>query len=145
MKSLIEGIAFNHRVHVDALSSGFDVESVRLTGGISRSSVYSQIFADALGFPVTVPNTEEAAAWGAALCAGTGIGLFDDPTKGPQENLTSLKTYHPDLRMQNSMNELFNIHCKTTEAFGSIWRLLDEQVKKHDKVLSELSISQEKK
>ena len=130
LKSLMEGIAFNHRVHVDALASGFTLNSVKLTGGISRSSVYSQIFADVLGLQVTVSNIDEAAAWGAALCAGTGIGLFDDPVKGSQENSAVLKTYQPDPNMQTDMNELFNIHCKVSDAFNGIWKLLNEREKK---------------
>ena len=31
--------------------------------------------------PVTVTATDEAAAWGAALCAGAGVGLFASPRR----------------------------------------------------------------
>ncbi|MEZ5869553.1 MAG: FAD-dependent oxidoreductase [Defluviimonas denitrificans] len=44
--------------------------------GISRNPTVAQVFADALGLPVTVTATEEAAAWGAALCAGSGVGIL---------------------------------------------------------------------
>ena len=70
MRAVIEGIAFNHRHHVDALRDGFAPRAARLTGGISRAPVFAQLFADVLDMPVTVSATEEAAAWGAALCAG---------------------------------------------------------------------------
>ena len=47
---------------------------VRLTGGVSRNPLFAQMFADVLAIPVTVTATEEAAAWGAALCAGAASG-----------------------------------------------------------------------
>ena len=37
LRAVIEGIAFNHRVHVDALRQGFGAGEARLTGGISRN------------------------------------------------------------------------------------------------------------
>ncbi|MFD1807916.1 FGGY-family carbohydrate kinase [Gemmobacter lanyuensis] len=79
LRAVLEGIAFNHRVHVDALRDGFAPDEARLTGGISRNPAFARLFADVLGMPVTVSATEEAAAWGAALCAGAGVGLFASP------------------------------------------------------------------
>ena len=64
LRALIEGVAFNHRVHVDALREGFRVDHLHLTGGISRNPTYAQLFADVLGLPMTVAATEEPAAWG---------------------------------------------------------------------------------
>ena len=48
LRAVVEGIAFNHRHHVDALREGFAPQAARLTGGISRSPVFAQLFADAL-------------------------------------------------------------------------------------------------
>ncbi|TMV77000.1 carbohydrate kinase, partial [Thioclava sp. BHET1] len=72
LRAVLEGIAFNHRVHVDALRTSLAAPELRLTGGIARSPTFVQLFADVLNLAVTVAETEEAAAWGAALCAGAG-------------------------------------------------------------------------
>jgi len=47
-------------------------------GGGARSLVWSQMFADALGMPLEVPQGSEIGARGAALCAGIGAGVYAD-------------------------------------------------------------------
>lgn len=96
LRAVIEGIAFNHRIHVDALREGFAPEAARLTGGISRSPLFVQLFADALAMPVSTSETDEAAAWGAALCAGAAVGLFDSPRHDPRDMEALTRTYRPD-------------------------------------------------
>ncbi|OWK23007.1 hypothetical protein AJ87_39825 [Rhizobium yanglingense] len=76
LRAVLEGIAFNHRIHVDALGDGFEFEEARLAGGVSRNPLVVQMFADVLGIPVTVTETDEAAAWGAALCAGSALAFM---------------------------------------------------------------------
>ena len=49
LRAVLEGIAFNHRVHIDALRDGFAVREARLTGGASRNPAFAQMFADVLG------------------------------------------------------------------------------------------------
>lgn len=119
IRAVIEGIAFNHRVHVDALRDGFHPHEARLTGGISRSPLYAQVFADALGLPVTVTDTDEAAAWGAALCAGAGIGLFASPTTDPRD--LSLTTYTPDPALRTALDDRFRLHCDLSAALSPFW------------------------
>jgi L-xylulokinase len=49
-----------------------------LTGGGSRSQVWSQIFADTLQLPMEVVEGTEIGARGAAMCAGIGAGAYQD-------------------------------------------------------------------
>ena len=52
------------------------VEAVRLGGGGARSALWRQIQADVYGREVETVNTEEGAAYGAALLAGVGGGAW---------------------------------------------------------------------
>lgn len=119
LRAMVEGIAFNHRVHVDALRGTFDIETARLTGGISRNSVFCQIFANALGLTIEVVEVDEAAAWGAALCAGAGAGLFKTPGDALQN--ANLMTYHPDPEKARDMDTLFSLFQDASEALAPIW------------------------
>jgi L-xylulokinase len=119
IRAVIEGIAFNHRVHVDALREGFQPTEARLTGGISRSPLYAQVFADALGLPVTVTETDEAAAWGAALCAGAGLGLFAGPTADPRD--LEFITYTPDLSRRAALEDRYRLHCDLATQLAPLW------------------------
>lgn len=121
LRGVIEGIAFNHRVHVDALKDGFELREARLTGGISRNPLFAQLFADVLGMPVTVTETEEAAAWGAALCAGAGVGLYESPRHDPRDLSRSGRTYRPQAARRDEMNHRYGVHCDIAEKLSAVW------------------------
>ena len=125
LRAVIEGIAFNHRVHIEALRGAFDIKSARLTGGISKNPVFCQMFADALGLQIEVADIEEAAAWGAALCAGTGVELFDGPRLGPKN--FELTTYHPEPTQKGNMDDLFSLYLDASDALTPIWKKLEER------------------
>ena len=51
---------------------------MRVTGGGARSPLWRQILADVLDAELVTVNTTEGAAYGAALLAATGAGIFPD-------------------------------------------------------------------
>lgn len=121
LRAVLEGIAFNHRLHVDALREAFPATEIRLTGGISRNPVFAQLFADALGLEVTVTETEEAAAWGAALCAGAGAGLWATPFDDPRRMVTHV--YRPE----RDLTRRYRLHCDLAAAMAPLWPRLEEE------------------
>jgi L-xylulokinase len=125
LRAVLEGIAYNHRIHVDALREGFDIDTARLTGGISRNPVFAQLFADVLNMPVTVTETEEAAAWGAALCAGAGVGLFSSPRHDPRDLATLERTFLPDSQRAQRQNERYRLFREMIDALTPVWRGID--------------------
>jgi xylulokinase len=77
VRAILEGVAFSLK---DSFSI-FDemqvpVETVRLGGGGARSPLWRQIQADVYGYPVQIVAAEEGAAYGAALLAGVGGGVW---------------------------------------------------------------------
>lgn len=88
-RGLLESLAFWTRHNLEAMQgySGLPVESLSLTGGVTRLRLLSQLKADVLGRPVQVSQAPEAAAAGAALLAGLGCGVFTTPA----EALASLR------------------------------------------------------
>lgn len=121
LRAVIEGIAFNHRHHVDALRDGFAPTRARLTGGISRAPVFAQLFADVLGIEVTTSATDEAAAWGAALCAGAGVGLFASPRHDPRDLATLTQTHHPDPARQADLAARYEVFTGLGAALAPLW------------------------
>jgi L-xylulokinase len=79
VRALYEGVVYCHLAHLDKLrAAGATMDMARLTGGGSRSRVWTQIFADTLQLPVEVPAGVELGARGAAICAGLGAGVYKD-------------------------------------------------------------------
>lgn len=79
-RAVLEGVAFG-------LKDGFNLIAnaglpnqleVRVSGGGARSPLWKQILADVLGATLVSTNSTEGAAFGAALLAAVGAGLYPD-------------------------------------------------------------------
>jgi L-xylulokinase len=125
LAALLEGIAFNHRQHVDALRDGFAADTARLTGGASRNPSVAQLFADVLNMPVTVTGTDEAASWGAALCAGAAVGAFRHFDADPRDFDAISTCYRPDAARAAHYETRYAVYRASIEALPETWRRLD--------------------
>ena len=77
IRAILEGVAFSLR---DTFTLFDDmkvaVKRIRLGGGGARSSLWRQIQADVYGHEVEIVEAEEGAAYGAAILAGVGAGMW---------------------------------------------------------------------
>jgi xylulokinase len=78
-RAVLEGVCFALRDSVSLLQSlGIAPAELLLTGGGARSAFVRQLQADVYGLPVATVNREEGPAYGAALLAAVGGGVFPD-------------------------------------------------------------------
>jgi xylulokinase len=78
VRALLEGVAFSLRDSFTIFAEmGVPVRSIRLGGGGAKSPLWRQIQADTYGHDVEILEAEEGAAYGAAILAGVGIGIWD--------------------------------------------------------------------
>lgn len=82
-RAVLEGVAFGIRDCFELIrSSGLgEIEQVRVSGGGGKSELWRQILADVLGAELVTVNTTEGAAYGAAILAGVGYGVWSDVDK----------------------------------------------------------------
>lgn len=94
-RALLEGIAYSVRANLEQITavSGVTADKIMVTGGMSRSELWTGIISDVAGIPVCVPATHEASALGAAILAGVGAGLFPDAAAGAR-NITRMQREH---------------------------------------------------
>jgi xylulokinase len=77
VRAILEGVAFSLRDTLTIFAEmGVPVETIRLGGGGARSGLWRQIQADVYGHTVELVEAEEGAAYGAALLAGVGVGVW---------------------------------------------------------------------
>jgi autoinducer 2 (AI-2) kinase len=97
-RAVIEGIVFAQRVNFEQIveATGLRPASVRVTGGLSRSRLYTQLVADVLELPVEVTSVPEATALAAALCAGVGAGVFSDLREAAERSVAVARRHEPD-------------------------------------------------
>jgi xylulokinase len=96
-KAILEGVTYELRLNLDLLhDGGVTVDVLRAIGGGARSPLWLQLKADITGISVISPRITEAAAFGAALLAGAGVGLFPSASAAAERFLELTATYEPD-------------------------------------------------
>jgi L-xylulokinase len=122
VRALFEGVAFEHKRHVDVLrGAGATIASATLSGGGSRSTIWPQIFADVLGLPVTVARSQETGALGAAIVAGAGVGLFADYAAGVAAMTAPARHYAPAGEAGIHYGRRYDLYTKLAQAMGPVW------------------------
>ncbi len=79
-RAMLEALAFWTRHNLEEMQALTQrpIQSLTLSGGVTRLRLLSQLKADVLNRPVFVSQVPEAAATGAALLAGLGARVFAD-------------------------------------------------------------------
>jgi xylulokinase len=77
IRAILEGVAFSLKDTFNIFAEmKVPVKNIRLGGGGARSPLWRQIQADVYGQEVEIVEAEEGAAFGAAILAGVGAGLW---------------------------------------------------------------------
>ena len=122
VRSVMEGVAFALKDSLELIKEqGVTIDEIRAIGGGAKSVVWQQILADVFGQEINLLNVEEGPAFGAALIAGVGVGLYDsfeEAEKGiikvvetitpNPENVETYKKYYPQYKkLYSSLKDNF--------------------------------------
>ena len=78
IRAVLEGVAFSLKDTLTLFRElGVPVKAIRLGGGGARGPLWRQVQADVYAQPVELLEAEEGGAFGAALLAGAGIGVWE--------------------------------------------------------------------
>ena len=78
-RAVFEGISFGLLEGMDLLRGlGASADQIRITGGGAKSKFWVQMLADLFDRPCVNVECDEGPAYGAAILAGVGIGLWPD-------------------------------------------------------------------
>lgn len=77
IRAVMEGVAFGMRDQLELLRTlGVDPAEAVISGGAANSPVWRQLTTDIMGIPLYTVNTNEGAAFGAAILAAVGAGAY---------------------------------------------------------------------
>ncbi|HET7769677.1 MAG TPA: xylulokinase [Chloroflexota bacterium] len=97
IRSVLEGVTYSLRDCLELLRElGVEVRDVRASGGGARSPFWRQLLADVFGLPVATLTAAEGPAYGAALLAAVGAGLYPDVPAACDATLTERERLSPD-------------------------------------------------
>ena len=96
-KAVLEGLTFELRTNLDLLrGSGVEIEELHAVGGGARSDLWLQLKADICNISQRVPQVTEAACLGAALVAGTAVGVYTDLNAAVARTVRMSRLVQPD-------------------------------------------------
>ena len=121
-RAVLEGVAFNLRLILDALrAQGAGITAMRLIGGAARSALWRQILADVFGLPILLPALlAEATSLGAAIAGGVGVGLYRDFGVA-QQFVQVHAAERPDPAAQARYAELYPLFAETYRALEPVF------------------------
>ncbi len=122
LRALYEGVAFEHRRHVEVLrKAGSGIGQVFLSGGGTRSPHWPQMMADVLGLPVRLGSAEETGALGGAIAAAVGTGLHASEEAAVAAMTTQRAVLLPDPDRKSLHDRRFAVWQRMTTAMEPFW------------------------
>lgn len=96
------------------------VKRLFLIGGGGRSRIWSEIVCNIFNLPLTVPSPGDA-SFGAALLAGTGVGIYKDSRSAVRHCLKIDRELTPDPETAAKYRELFKTYKAMHDAMAPVY------------------------
>lgn len=123
LRSVYEGIAFSHRQHFEKLmtSRNSPVKEIRLAGGVTRSPVWLQIFADVMQYPIQTVQAAEAGTLGCAIAAAVAVGEYANMNEAAENMVKLGSRIEPNVANKSVYDKKYAQYKKIIAALDGIW------------------------
>jgi len=123
IRSVLEGIVFSHRVHIERLLANRDrPDAMRLAGGAVNNRTWSQMFADVIGLPVETIDTKELGALGCAMTAAVASGFYPDLKDAARHMVRVKERLEPDPTKKAAYDRKFALFVQASQALDGLWK-----------------------
>jgi len=121
IRAVMEGVAFSLRdIFAIFAELNLPAEKIRLGGGGARSPLWRQIQADVYNHAVEILAAEEGAAFGAAILAGVGAGLWASVDDACDQAIHSVETIPCQPEIVKVMNDRYREYRRLYPALRSL-------------------------
>lgn len=120
-RALLEGVAFSLRDCRRVIDEmALPVDEYLLIGGGAKSALWSQIVCDVMNAPVKCPSSCDA-AYGSAILAGVGIGVFPDEVSAVRTCVTMDRELTPNPTTAAVYDKAFSRYLSVHDALAPIY------------------------
>jgi L-xylulokinase len=125
IRAVYEGVAFEHRAHIDHLLSGRSKpRAARFAGGAARSRPWLEIFAAASGLPLELAAVDEVGALGAAIIAAVGVKLHPNLETAVAAMTRVSSRVEPNPQLQATLQRRRHTFNALRDALSPAWAML---------------------
>lgn len=129
VRAILEGVAFSLRDAIEIFKElNIPIETIRLGGGGARSALWRQIQADAFGQTVETIAAEEGAAYGAALLAGVGAGVWQTIDQACAETIRVAEKIEPNGESVEILNRQYKAFQSVYSSLRSVMKILNAKI-----------------
>jgi xylulokinase len=125
IRSLLEGVTFGMRDALEIMR-GMDIPTneIRASGGGARSDFWRHLQADIYKTPLVLTNAAEGPAYGVALLAGVGTGVWKSVEEACHVSIKRTTKITPNKKLSTQYDRSYAIYTKLygdlAERFGDI-------------------------
>jgi len=120
--AVLEGVAFAIRDSFEvAKKLGIEIPRSKICGGGAKSRLWCDIFANVLGIPLDIPQTEEGPGYGGAMLSMVGCGLYKDVTECVNALVKTTATVEPTQELSARYEERYQKFKKIYPAMKKLF------------------------
>jgi len=128
IRSLLEGVTFGMRDMLEIMRGmKIPVTQVRASGGGARSDFWRQLQADVYKAPLVLTNAAEGPAYGVALLAGVGTGVWDSVEEACAATIKQKTKIAPKAKSSAGYDKSYDVYTKLypalKDSFGAMAKL----------------------
>ncbi|MHB0859381.1 MAG: xylulokinase [Anaerolineae bacterium] len=128
VRAVLEGVAYSLRDALELLRAlNVPIRQVRATGGGARSLVWRQVLADVFGTELVTVNVTDGSAYGAALLAGVGTGIYASVPEACAQTVRIVDRTEPIGANQSVYSEYYpvyrSLYAALKPAFDAVARI----------------------
>ncbi len=111
-RAVLEGVSFGLKDSFELIrKAGLgEITQVRASGGGTKSELWRQILASVLEAELVTVNTTEGAAYGAALLAGVGAGIWPDAASACKACVRITQSVRPDDSQREAYRKAYPVY-----------------------------------
>ncbi len=113
IRSLLEGVTFGMNDALQIMRDmGIPIKEVRASGGGARSDFWRHLQADVYNLPIVITNATEGPAYGVALLAGVGTGVWGSVEQACKSAIKAVAKVSPQRKQAGSYARFYATYAR---------------------------------
>ncbi|MBM7645941.1 L-xylulokinase [Scopulibacillus daqui] len=123
LQAVYEGIVFSHMYHIERLVKyRKKLEAARIAGGVAKSDVWLQMFADCLQMPLEIVEAKEQGTLGTAMCAGVMTGCYESIKKAADKMVKIDRIIKPNKEKAPIYRRKYEHYKAALKKMENVWK-----------------------
>lgn len=111
VRAIMEGVVYSLKDCLEIIKEmGIEVAEVRASGGGGKSRLWRQMQADVFGADIATINSSEGPAFGAALLAGVGAGVYSNIVEACDSTIKVKEVQKADMKLNEKYMKFYDVY-----------------------------------